>query len=57
MTSDAIALFPNKAKEEAFLHTLGDGTSRQDYSYAVFAHQPFPQGSYNLQQWRLELSL
>ena len=29
------AEFPNPAKEEAFLHTLDDGMSRQDYSYTA----------------------
>ena len=49
------AYFPNKAKEEAFLHTLSDGTSSQHYSYAIFAVQLTD--TYNLQEGRLTLTV
>jgi len=54
MGADKKANFPNKANELAFLGTV-DGTSRQDYSYAVLAIQP--NSYYNLQQGRLQLTV
>ena len=54
MGADKKANFPNKANELAFLGTV-DGTSRQDYSYAVLAFQP--NSYYNLQQGRLQLTV
>ena len=55
MGADGVANFPGKGNEVAFLHTLDDGTSRQDYSYAVFAYQVT--NLYNIQQGRLQLTV
>ena len=49
------AEYPNRAEEEAYFHTLDDGTSRQDYSYTVYAFQGT--SDYNLNQGRLELTV
>ena len=55
MSADEEAYFPNKAKEEAFLHTLSDGTSSQHYSYAIFAEHLTD--AYYLQEGRLTLTV
>ena len=55
MGADDEANFPDKANEFAFLHTLDDGTSSQDYSYAVIAYQET--NFYNLQQGHLQLTV
>ena len=55
MSADEKAFFPTPAKEEAILGTIGDGTSRQDYSYAVFVKQETD--DYNLQEGRLQLTV
>ena len=55
MSADKVATFPTPAKEEAFLGVIGDGTSRQDYSYAVFVKQETD--DYNLQEGRLQLTV
>jgi len=55
MSANYEAEYPNRAEEEAFFHTLDDGTSRQDYSYTVYAFQGTR--DYYLNQGRLELTV
>jgi len=55
MSANEEAMFPYPAYEEAIFHILDDGTSRQDYSYSVYAYQNT--FDYKLNSGRLELTV